>query len=113
MTAAGGIRLKPVGGGREVISVEKRRKKGRMSSGYHREPILLLTLLGLPLHGSPLRIYPPSNRKRPPTSIRRGEGLAAAVPGRRGRERREGGGGVGGGGRRECDRQRNLSVTLH
>ena len=51
---AGGIRDEPVGSRGEVISPGKRRQKSRTSPRYHRKPVLLLTLLGLPLHGSPL-----------------------------------------------------------
>ena len=36
-----------------------------MGSRYHREPVLLLTLRRLPLHGSHLRMQPPSDRERP------------------------------------------------
>ena len=54
MTVAGGIHDEPVGGCGEVMRAEKRRKKSRTSSQYDCELVLLLNLLGLPLHGSPL-----------------------------------------------------------
>ena len=50
--AAGGIRDGPVGGHREVVSSEEENRLER----YHHEPVLLLTLLCLPLHGSHLHM---------------------------------------------------------
>jgi len=92
----------------------QQRKKRRMGSRYYRKPVLLLTLLGLPLHGSPLRMYP-SGRERP-AHIPQERGGAHSRGSTLKRERGEGNGG-GGGGRQErngnrsgvtpCDMQRN------
>jgi len=45
-----------------------------MSSRYHREPVLLFTLLGLPLHGSPLYVAPIRQRKAGPHPSEEGRG---------------------------------------
>jgi len=47
------------------------------------------TLLGLPLHGSPLVCSPHLIKKGRPTSLGRGEGLTPVVPGRRERKKRK------------------------
>ena len=88
--AAGDNLVEPVGGGREVVSAEKSRKKSRTSSRYHRELVLLHTLLGLPLHGSPLRMYPIQQKKADPHPSEEGRGskLRFQVKGRE-REARE------------------------
>jgi hypothetical protein len=54
ITVAGSIYDKPVGGHGEVMRAEKRRKRSRTSLQYDHELVLLLNLLGLPLHRSPL-----------------------------------------------------------
>ena len=61
----------------------------------------------LPTSRPPLVCNPHPTEKGRPTSLTRGDGIAAAVPGRR--ERREGGGGVGGGGRREHRMETDLA----
>ena len=85
----------------DIVSAEKRRKNSRTSSRYHREPVLLLTLPGLPLHRSPLSMCPPSSRDRPAHIPQKGEGARIWGYRSNGEGGEESGG--GGGGERQED----------
>ena len=109
MTAAGGAHVEPVGGRGEVVSAEKRGERARdiIASSF------CYTLCWAShFTGPPLVCSPHPTKKGRLTSLRRGEGLTAVVPGRRERKERKVEAVVVVGDR-EHDRQRILSVTLH
>ena len=90
---AGGVRNEPVGGRGVVISSEKEKKKEQNELTMSSRTRSVTHLAGPPTSRVlPLNVAPPAE-KGGPTSLGRGEGLTAAVPGRR--ERGEEGGGEG------------------
>jgi hypothetical protein len=109
VAAAGGVHDEPVEGRGEVVSAGKRKKKRRerarddIASSFCYTPSWASQFTGPPLLCSPHLTM-----KGRLTSLRRGEELAAAVPGRRERESGKGCGGDGGGGREESTERKPI-----
>src|SRR6266567_9256446 len=89
MAAAGDVRDKPVGGRRVVVSSAKQEKRAKRACDIIVNPSCYSPCWASHFTGPPfLCTLHPAERGRP-TSLRRGEGLAAAVPGQREREERK------------------------
>ena len=104
----GDVRNEPVGGCRKVVSAEKQKKKEQNELAISTQTRPITHLAGPPTtRVPPLVCSPQLTEKGGPTSLGRGEGLAATAPSRREREKTKGEA-VGDKG---C--QHSLSATFH